>query len=114
MKTSQLTRSTVTRSTVTRSTVTRSTVTRSTVTLGIASLALLLSLGACRKDEKKADTKAPADTAASTSKKVKAADEGVEVPTEEDFEDAVAKQITPDSDLQKELDQLDREINGTK
>jgi hypothetical protein len=88
--------------------------TRSPLTLGIASLALLLSLAACRKDEKKADTKAPADTSASNAKKAKPVDEGIEVPTEEDFEDAVAKQITPDSDLQKELDQLDREISGTK
>jgi hypothetical protein len=83
--------------------------------LGLASLALLLSLGGCRKDEKKADTKASADTSAAGAKKARApADEGIEVPTEEDFEDAVAKQITPDSDLQKELDQLDREISGSK
>lgn len=87
---------------------------RGSSVLGLASLALLLSLGGCRKDEKKADTKASADTSAGAKKARAPADEGIEVPTEEDFEDAVAKQITPDSDLQKELDQLDREISGSK
>jgi hypothetical protein len=82
--------------------------------LGLASLALIFSLGGCRKDEKKADSKASAETSAASAKRSKPADEGIEVPTEETFEDAVEKQITPDSDLQKELDQLDHEINGTK
>ena len=38
------------------------------------------------------------------------ADEGIDVPTEYDFDEAVAKQITPESDLQKELDKLEQEI----
>ena len=37
-------------------------------------------------------------------------DEGIDVPTEEDFEEAVANQITPEADLKKELDQLEKEI----
>jgi len=93
----------------------KSHLTRHSSALGLTALALLLSLGGCRKDEKNADAKASADTsAAGGAKKAKPLDEGIEVPTEEDFEDAVAKQITPESDLQKELDQLDKEINGGK
>jgi hypothetical protein len=72
-------------------------------------LALSLGLGGCHKDSaKKADTQT---AAAGPKKATKALDEGVEVPTEEDFEEEVAKQITKDTDLQKELDQLDKEIH---
>lgn len=109
MKTSHLTHSPLSRSPLSRSHWAKG-----PSAFGIASLALLLSLGACRKDEKKADSKATTDTSAPGAKKAKPVDEGIEVPTEEDFEDAVAKQITPESDLQKELDQLDREISGAK
>jgi hypothetical protein len=73
----------------------------------VLGLAFSLGLGGCHKDSAK---KADSQTAAAGTKKAKAPDE-VEVPTEEDFEEAVAKQITKDTDLQKELDQLDKEIH---
>lgn len=78
-----------------------------------------LTLGACRKDEEKAEKKAE-PTAAKTSaesdegggraRRAPPQDEGIDVPTEEDFEEAVANQITPETDLQKELDQLEKDI----
>lgn len=78
-----------------------------------------LALGACRKDEDKTEKKA-APTAAKagaeqdegdrTARRAPPQDEGIDVPTEEDFEEAVANQITPETDLQKELDQLEKDI----
>lgn len=85
------------------------------VLLGTISLSAL-SLSACRKSddtEKKAETKV-----ASTTEETKAArpkpppaDEGIDVPTEEDFVEAASKEISDDSDLQKALDQLEKEID---
>ena len=78
-----------------------------------------LALGACRKDEEKTEKKA--ETTASktsaqqddgdrTARRAPPEDVGIDVPTEEDFEEAVANQITPETDLQKELDQLEKDI----
>jgi hypothetical protein len=79
-----------------------------------SSLVSALALAGCRKEEgeKKAD-----DSKTATTQEKKAAkpppppvDEGIDVPTEEDFEDQVATQITPESDLNKELDALEKDI----
>lgn len=77
-----------------------------------------LSLTACNSDkksesDKKAETKTgePAEETKS-SKSKPPVDEGIDVPTEEDFEEAVASQIKEDSDLQKELDVLEKEIGN--
>lgn len=81
------------------------------VTAG-ACLALLLLSSGCHKDKKSEEAKATGhsdDKAASTTKG--SPDPGIDVPTEEDFEDAVEQQITPESDLNKELDKLDKEIS---
>jgi hypothetical protein len=73
----------------------------------------LVSLGACRKSSDTTDKK----TAAAEDKDTKKAasskppvDEGIDVPTEEDFEETASTQITETSDLNKELDQLEKEI----
>lgn len=76
----------------------------------------LLSAVGCKKDtpptENKTEAK-PAPTATDkAARKTRSEDEGVEVPTEEDFEDAVEKQITATSDLGKELDQIEKQIAG--
>jgi hypothetical protein len=74
-----------------------------------------LSLPACKKSSDDADKKAETKSA-EPSKEKKAArpkppvDEGIDVPTEEDFEESAANQIKEDSDLQKELDQLEKDI----
>lgn len=90
---------------------------RARLVAALSVMALSLGLAACRKDDadkdKKADTKtarASADDEAPARSKAPAQEEGIDVPTEEDFEEAVAEQITPESDLQKELDQLEKEI----
>ena len=75
-----------------------------------------LALGACRKEEPK---KEPEDKPAATAQEKKKSatrpppepvDEGIDVPTEEDFEEGVAAQITEQTDLGKELDKLEKEI----
>jgi len=74
-----------------------------------------LALYGCRKSEEtKTDEAKPA---AAAQEKKKAArpppepvDEGIDVPTEEDFEEGVATQITEQSDLGKELDRLEKDI----
>jgi hypothetical protein len=83
--------------------------------LVFAGLAALLGASACHKKETPAaetKTEAKPATAASEARKPQRgnADEGVEVPTEEDFEEATEQQITATSDLQKELDQLEKQI----
>jgi hypothetical protein len=80
-----------------------------------------LALAACRSSDKDKD-KNKDDKAASsgsdTAEEKKAArpqpppvDEGIDVPTEENFEEAVATQITETSDLDKELNALEKEID---
>jgi len=78
-----------------------------------SSLVTALALAGCRKEEGEKKT----ETTTATTQEKKAAkpppppvDEGIDVPTEEDFEDQVSAQITPESDLNKELDQLEKEI----
>jgi hypothetical protein len=80
-------------------------------------IAVLLTLCACRKEPDSTDKKSESTTAsAAADKEVPARsakppeDEGIDVPTEHDFEEAVTTQITPKSDLQKELDKLEQEI----
>lgn len=82
----------------------------------IGAAALGVALGGCRTSEEASKDK-PADTkTASTSETKKSArpqppvDEGIDVPTEDDFEDSASAQITDTSDLKKELDQLEKEI----
>jgi hypothetical protein len=87
----------------------------SLVLLGALSFGAL-SLSACNKSsdnaEKKAETKAaePSEEKKAARPKPPPVDEGIDVPTEEDFEESVATQLTDDSNLQKELDQLEKEI----
>jgi hypothetical protein len=87
----------------------------SLVLLGALSFGAL-SLPACNKSsdsaEKKAETKAtePSEEKKAARPKPPPVDEGIDVPTEEDFEESAANQITDDSNLQKELDQLEKEI----
>jgi hypothetical protein len=85
-------------------------------TLALVGLSACFGLLGCRKDTPPpAETKTEAKPAPSVKSEARrpprsAPDEGVEVPTEEDFEDAVEKQITANSNLQKELDQLEKQI----
>ena len=71
----------------------------------------------CHKD-KPPETKTEAKPAAAAQNETRKPslrtqpDEGVEVPTEEDFEEQTEKQITADSNLQKELDQIEKQISG--
>ncbi len=80
-------------------------------------IVVLLTLCACRKEPDSTDKKAESTTAsAAVDKEIPARsgkppeDEGIDVPTEHDFEEEVTTQITPNSDLQKELDKLEQEI----
>lgn len=86
----------------------------SLVILGALALGAL-ALPACNKSsdsaDKKAETKATEPAADKKTARAKPpVDEGIDVPTEEDFEESAAEQIKDDSDLQKELDQLEKEI----
>ncbi|MEY4546927.1 MAG: hypothetical protein RL685_3122 [Pseudomonadota bacterium] len=79
-------------------------------------MALLSAVG-CKKDpppptENKTEVKPAPTLTDKGARKNRNDDEGVEVTTEEDFEDAVEKQITATSDLGKELDQLEKQIAG--
>jgi hypothetical protein len=75
-----------------------------------------LALGACRKDEAKKETSEKPAAAEQEKKKTatrpppEPVDEGIDVPTEEDFEEGIAAQITEQTDLGKELDKLEKEI----
>lgn len=75
-----------------------------------------LSLPACNKSSDSADKKVTETKSTEPTEEKKAArakppvDEGIDVPTEEDFEESAANQIKDDSDLEKELDQLEKEI----
>jgi hypothetical protein len=81
----------------------------------VVPLVAILALAACRKDAPK-DKADEQDKTASTAQDKAArpakppVDEGIDVPTEEDFEEAVANQITPETDLAKELEKLEKEI----
>jgi hypothetical protein len=87
----------------------------SLVLLGALSLGAL-SLPACNKSsdsaEKKAETKTaePAEEKKAARPKPPPVDEGIDVPTEEDFEESATNQIKDDANLQKELDRLEKEI----
>ena len=89
---------------------------RSPTLVMLGALALgSVSLAACRKSEtteQKAETKTAEPTEDKKAARPKPApvDEGIDVPTEEDFEEAVAAEITPESDLSKALDSLEKEI----
>jgi len=79
-----------------------------------AALGLMASLSVgCRKDtpppEKKEEVVKTAPTSAAR-KPARAVDEGVDVPTEEDFEEEAEKQITAETNLQKELDLIEKQI----
>jgi hypothetical protein len=79
-----------------------------------------LLLGACRSSDKDKDKdkeeKSDTKTAATAEEKKASrpppppVDEGIDVPTEENFEEAATTQITETSDLGKELDSLEKEI----
>jgi hypothetical protein len=80
----------------------------------LAALGLVAALVAgCRKDTpapEKHEEKATAPAATAAHKPAQPVDEGVDVPTEEDFEEAAEKQITAETDLQKELDVIEKQI----
>jgi hypothetical protein len=87
-----------------------------TAVVALVVAASALSLNACRKSSDAAEKKAE-PTATNTAEESKASrpapppvDEGIDVPTEEDFEDTAQTQITETSDLDKELDRLEKEI----
>jgi hypothetical protein len=78
------------------------------------SLAAVLALCACHKDpaptEGKPEAKGQTSTPSAERRPKPPVDEGIDVPTEDDFEENVASQITPETDLKKELDQLEKDI----
>lgn len=92
----------------------------SSVAALIGAVALSVSLGGCRKSsdeadkdkdkDKPAETQTAATTDARKAARSQPVDEGIDVPTEDDFEESVSTQITDTSDLKKELDQLEKEI----
>jgi hypothetical protein len=84
--------------------------------IGLLGMVVLLAASGCRKDEDKdkdktADPDTKTATAGSAKKGAKAPkDEGIDVPTEEDFEATVEAQITAETDLKKELDEIEKQI----
>jgi hypothetical protein len=89
-----------------------------TIALACVFAAGTLSLSACRKASDSAEKEKKAEsTATNTAEETKSSrpppppvDEGIDVPTEEDFEETAQTQITETSDLNKELDRLEKEI----
>lgn len=86
----------------------------------LAALCLVVSLAGCsKKDEKKDSAKSTKteqqrDTT-ETAAAVKAPEPNIpdeQIPTEEDFEAEVEKQIKPDSNLPAELDKIEKEIGN--
>ncbi len=79
---------------------------------------MFFSLAACRKEaaptdksaESKTTTVAEAEDKRPARPEPAPVDEGIDVPTEEDFEDDVTTQITDETDLKKELDSLEKQI----
>jgi hypothetical protein len=82
--------------------------------IGLLSMVALLAASGCRKDEDKEKKPEPETKAATASGAKKAdkglKDEGIDVPTEEDFEATVESQITAETDLKKELDEIEKQI----
>lgn len=81
--------------------------------IGLLGMAVLLAASGCDKDDDKEKKAAESDTQTATAgkkgdKAVK--DEGIDVPTEEDFEATVEAQITAETDLKKELDEIEKQI----
>jgi hypothetical protein len=83
----------------------------------LALSASTLGLGACRKSSDASEKKTEPATTTATAEEKKASrpkpppvDEGIDVPTEEDFEETAQSQITETSNLDKELDRLEKEI----
>ena len=93
---------------------------RSPTLVMLGALALgSVSLAACRKSEtteQKAETKTaePSEDKKAARPKPAPVDEGIDVPTEEDFEEAAEKEITAESNLQKELDQIEKQMQAQK
>jgi hypothetical protein len=91
--------------------------TRAATPLACIGLSVALVTTGCHKDkppETKTETQpaAPVANEARKNSQRTQPDEGVEVPTEEDFEEQSEKQITADSNLQKELDTIEKQITG--
>jgi hypothetical protein len=82
--------------------------------IGMLGMLGLLAASGCRKDEdkeKKVEPDTKTATAGSNKKGDKGLkDEGIDVPTEEDFEATVETQITAETDLKKELDEIEKQI----
>jgi hypothetical protein len=87
-----------------------------TIIVPLTVSASVLSLGACRNgSDTKEKTPLTATETPTEEKKVSRpkpppVDEGIDVPTEEDFEETAATLITEASNLDKELDKLEKEI----
>jgi len=79
-------------------------------TAQVVALAALAGLYACHKDPPKDKDGNQTANSVKAATAGKPAREVIEVPTEEDFEDAVNQQITPESDLNKELDAIEKQI----
>jgi hypothetical protein len=101
----------------------RSTRTRSRASLSLSAVAVLClvtSLSGCSKKDEKKDTAKSTRTeqesdSTETAAAVKAAEVNIpdeQVPTEEDYEDQVEKQIKPDTNLAGELDKIEKEIGN--
>jgi hypothetical protein len=82
--------------------------------IGLLGMVVLLAASGCRKDEDKEKKAAPDPKTATASSGKKGSktpkDEGIDVPTEEDFEATVEAQITAETDLKKELDEIEKQI----
>jgi hypothetical protein len=92
---------------------------QTTALIGAISLGALAlgggTLLACNKSSESVEKKPETKVATTEEKKASKPapppiDEGIDVPTEEDFEEAATAQISDTADLQKELDKLEKEI----
>jgi hypothetical protein len=80
----------------------------------LAPLAVVLLLAGCQKEEPPAPAPPPEPTPAATpapAPSATVADEGPTPPTEEDFEEEAAKEVTA-ANLDAQLDALEKEINA--
>jgi hypothetical protein len=85
---------------------------RSAAVIGVS---VVLAASGCRKDDKEKEKAAEAEQKTATAGGAKkggksAKDEGIDVPTEVDFEAAVESQITAGTDLKQELDEIEKQI----